>query len=137
MVRKIIQNCKDSYNHIPYTWKHYLAFLRVEKQLLGKYKYMFHDWDKLFMYIFLPWLGVKRISRVHQRINKHHPIVTKGGRKIFIKSPKRVNWEEAIIDWECARITKPDKPLNARDTLEKFYPEYKKYCLPVLEKLGL
>ena len=132
MVRKIIQNCKDSYNHIPYTWKHYLAFLRVEKQLLGKYKYMFHDWDKLFMYIFLPWLGVKRISRIHQRTNKHHPIVTKGGRKIFIKSPKRVNWEEAIIDWECARITKPDKPLNARDTLEKVYPEYKKYFLPVL-----
>ena len=28
-----------------------------------------------------------------------------------------------IIDWECARYTKPDKPLNAYDTLYKIYPE--------------
>lgn len=37
---------------------------------------------------------------------------------------EEINWIETIIDWECARFTKPDKPLNARETLSKFYPMY-------------
>ena len=41
------------------------------------------------------------------------------------------------IDWECARYTKPDKPLNARETLKKIYPEVTDEMLPVLEELGL
>ena len=42
-----------------------------------------------------------------------------------------------VIDWECARETKPDKPLDARETLEKFYPELKPYILPILEEFDL
>nr|DAU03052.1 MAG TPA: hypothetical protein [Caudoviricetes sp.] len=42
-----------------------------------------------------------------------------------------------VIDWECARYTKPDKPLNARKTLYKFYPELENKVLPVIEELGL
>lgn len=42
-----------------------------------------------------------------------------------------------VIDWECARLTKPDKPLNARQTLYKFYPELKDKILPILNKLNL
>lgn len=42
-----------------------------------------------------------------------------------------------VIDWECARYTKPDKPLNARETLAKFYPELTDKVLPVIEELGL
>lgn len=41
------------------------------------------------------------------------------------------------IDWECARLTKPDKPLNARETLEKIHPELKEKMLSVLMELGL
>lgn len=41
------------------------------------------------------------------------------------------------IDWECARITKPDKPLNARETLEKIHPELTIVMLPILNELGL
>ena len=40
-------------------------------------------------------------------------------------------------DWECARYTKPDKPLNARETMEKYYPEYRKHVELILEELGL
>lgn len=135
---KIINNIIDCYKHIPYTWKHYLAFLKVEKQLLGYYKYKFHDWDKLFMYIFLPFLGVRRIGQIHQRYRDHHPIYTEGKEKIKqYKTSGIVNWEEAIIDLECARLTKPDKPLNARDTLEKYYPMYKDVAIVFIEKLGL
>lgn len=31
------------------------------------------------------------------------------------------DYVQMAIDWECARITKPDKPLNARETLEKIH----------------
>ena len=138
MIKELLENIKGSYNHIPYTWKHYLAFLKVEKQLLGTYKYKFHDWDKLGLFIFFPWLGERIINQLHQKINRHHPTYTVGPEwKKQLKSSKRIDWTEAVIDWECARITKSDKPLNARDTLLKYYPEYKDYCLPTLEKLGL
>ena len=42
-----------------------------------------------------------------------------------------------IIDWECARYTKPDKPLNAKDTLYKFYPHLINKIEPILIELGL
>ncbi len=41
-----------------------------------------------------------------------------------------------VIDWECARITKPEMPLNARDTFNKFYPNAKGVA-EALERLGL
>ena len=50
---------------------------------------------------------------------------------------KDKNWLEIIIDWECARYTKPDKPLNAYETLLKYYPEVTDEVLPILEGLGL
>lgn len=133
---KFLKNIKDCYKHVPYTWNHYLAFMKVQKYVFGYYKYKFHDWDKLMMYIFLPFINIKKISKIHQKINKHHPIYFKNKEKILKKSDK-VNWEEAIIDWECARYTKPDKPLNARDTLYKFYPEYISIVEPILRKYNL
>lgn len=45
--------------------------------------------------------------------------------------------DRLVVDWECARYTKPDKLLNARDTLDKFYPELKDEVLPVIQELGL
>lgn len=135
---KIIKNIKKSYNHIPYTWKHYLAFMKVQKELLGKYKYIFHDWDKLFMFIFLPFLGDRIINQWHQKYNRHHPTFTTGENwDRNLKDPFKVDWNQAIIDWECARITKPDKPLDAYDTLFKFYPEYVEHVKIYFITLGL
>lgn len=125
----IYKNIKDSWKHIPYTWKHYLAFLKTEKNLLGYYKYKFHDWDKLFMYIFIPYLGTQQIHKKHQKRSSHHLTPN--------KSISKINFEEAVIDWECARFTKPDKPMNARQTLQTYYSEYAENAIPILEKLGL
>ena len=78
----IIQNIIDSWKHIPYTLRHYAAFLRTEK-------------------------------KIHRAINKHH-----------IQNHKAAwecNYEEAVIDWECCRLTKPQEPMSARE-----YLEYKK-----------
>lgn len=42
-----------------------------------------------------------------------------------------------IIDWECARYTKPDKPLNARQTLYKYYPALIDKIEPLLKEMNL
>lgn len=42
-----------------------------------------------------------------------------------------------VIDWECARFSKKDKPLNARNTLNKYYIEHSDVILPIIEKLKL
>ena len=42
-----------------------------------------------------------------------------------------------VIDWEYARYTKLDKPLNARQTLYKLYSQFEDKILPILEELGL
>ena len=104
-------NITSSWVHIPYTFKHYIAFLKLEKKLIGYYKYKFHDLDKLLMYLFIPFLGTAKIKQIHSRNNSHHI-------KRY-KTPGQCNYEEAIIDWECARFTKLDKPETARAITER------------------
>jgi len=103
--KEMIKNIIKSWKHIPYTLKHYIAFLKLEKKLLGYYKYKFHDLDKVLMYLFIPFIGTHRIKMIHRKINRHH--IT------FYKT--NCNYEEAIIDWECSRFTKADKPRTARE----------------------
>lgn len=124
----IIKNIKDSWKHIPYTIKHYKCFFKTEKRIIGKYKHIFHDLDKVLLYIFVPYFGIEKINNIHRKFNKHHPTF-KYKNNIIFKSNLKIDWIEAIIDWECARFTKPDKPLNAYETLTKFYPKYKDYVL--------
>ena len=90
---------------ICYTKKHREAFRKVEKQLLGHntFRSLFHDLDKI---ILLHFLNKERVSTLHRLHSHHHD-----------KAKTRNDYIQMIIDWECARFTKPDKPLNARDTL--------------------
>ena len=62
----IITNIKKSYKHIPYSFKHYIMVMKLEKKYIGYYKYPFHDLDKIFMYIFFPFLGTKVIQKYIQ-----------------------------------------------------------------------
>lgn len=124
--------------HIPYTFKHYLAFRKVEKQLLGENVYWHHDWDKLFMFIFFLWLGQRAINQFHQKHQRHHPTYASGKDwKRNLKNPLEVDFLQAVIDWECARITKTDKQLDACDTMRKFYIEYADFVTPILKKLNI
>lgn len=110
-----------------YTLKHKWAYLKVEKQLRGciTLNGLIHDVDKL-LFVVLPehW-----VQWIHVRIWDHHS--------------KKLSLEcciQKIIDWECARMTKPDKPLNARDTCMKYYPDQSAAILPLiyfLEHRGL
>lgn len=112
--------------HIKYTLDHRKAFREVEKQLLGHntFRSLFHDLDKVFLYRFFDHEEVHNWHRAHMR---HHED----------KARTYNDYVQMVIDWECARFTKPDKPLNARDTLYKFYPHLEDKILPILDKFNL
>ena len=119
---------KKRYDHIVYTLKHKIAFLQTEKQIRGKntLRGYLHDLDKPFLYLAL-WLDMKEVQNIHRSHNKHHV------KNNLIKN--KDDLIDTIIDWECARITKPDKPLIAYQTLMKFYPEYQETILPLIKEL--
>lgn len=120
----LLNNIKDSYAHIPYTVWHRRAFMIVEREFAGKVTHRFHDMDKLFLYVFAPWLGTQRISDIHCRHAGHHPKYKDAAGKIVYKENiTDDNIAEMLIDWESARFTKPDKPLDMYDTLIRYYPE--------------
>lgn len=114
------------FGYIEYTIKHRKAFREVEKKFYSKISFRgyIHDLDKVFLYFFL---GKELTSKIHQKFAKHH--------KNSAKTDK--DFREMVIDWECARYTKPDKPLNAYDTLYKYYPELEDKVLPILKELKI
>ena len=97
----------------------------MEKQLLGHntWRSLVHDLDKVILYNFLPF---EKVKNFHRKTARHHKNNLKKNRNDYI---------DMIIDWECARFTKPDKPLNAYDTLYKFYPEFEEQILPILKRI--
>lgn len=109
-----------------WTWKHKLAFLKVEKELLGKntLRGYLHDADKLFLYLIF---SKKRTHKIHRAYAKHH-----------IKNAiTEKDVTQMVIDWECGRFTKPNKPMNAYETLMSKYPNYREKVLPVIQRLKL
>ena len=119
------QYTKNYPQRIKYTCEHKKAFLQVEKELCGKNSIngYFHDLDKLIMYV--AGLPQKLVQKVHPYTSQHHILNGK------VKNPIM-----AVIDWECAHITKPDKPLRAREFYEKFCPKMPE-IEAALKKLGL
>lgn len=111
---------------IKYTWAHKKAFLKVERELTGgnSLRGYLHDVDKLILYPFLP---KKLVSKLHRSYSKHH----------VIKARTRQDFVEMMIDWECARLTKADKPLTAHQTLIKFYPQLTEVMTPLLKEFKL
>ena len=70
----------------------------------------------------------KDVSNVHRQLSSHHD-------NSIEKTD--ADYVEMVLDWESARYTKPDKPLNAYDTLYKYYPEMKEKILPILKKFKI
>lgn len=71
------------------------------------YSFPFHD---LIKSINVLLFGDRIATKLHRRFSNHH-----------LKNGDIKNKVEACIDWESARFTKPSKPLNARQTWEKYY----------------
>ncbi len=124
---------KKSWCKLGYTLRHKKVLLDLEKRFTGKnsLRIYLHDMDKVLAYLFLPYLGVKRISKLHQVMNQHHKYADK--RKL---KNQRV-LEEVILDWESARYTKADKPLSAREFCLENTPELYDTLKPVLDSWGI
>ena len=117
---------KNQRYKIRYSLEHRKAFLALEKKLLGKntIRGYLHDVDKIILYHFFP---TEFVHTCHQWWSKHHEH----------RAKTHTDFVQMVIDWECARFTKPDKPLDAYDTLYKFYPHLEKKILPILKELNI
>lgn len=117
---------KNQRYKIKYSLEHRKAFLALEKKLLGKntIRGYLHDVDKIILYHFLP---TEFVHTCHQWWSKHHER----------RAKTHDDFVQMVIDWECARITKPDKPLDAYNTLYKFYPHMEDKILPILKELNI
>lgn len=79
------------------------------------------------MYLVTPKSWEKKVSKFHRKHSRHHPI----------RARTKADYIQMIVDWECSRFTKPDKPMTARQTLYKLFPEMEDKILPLLEELNL
>lgn len=117
--------------YIEYTYLHrkvvmYLAnkYIKRDKEKILK-QIQYHDMDKLFMYLFY---DKKDVSAMHRKLSSHHENEIE---------KNYIDYIEMILDWESARYTKPDKPLNAYDTLYKYYPNMEHEILPILKEFEI
>lgn len=117
---------------------------RKEVQRIAKEKglsFPFHDFVKMIN-VFL--FGDKIATKLHRKFSNHHArmryirITYDEGLKVYTKKQPYgrfiKNKKEAAIDWESARFTKPDKPLDAYDTWKKYYSDID--MEETLKKLG-
>lgn len=117
--------------YIEYTYRHkkiinYLAEKYIKNNKEKKLTQIKeHDMDKIYMYLLYE---KNEVSKIHRKISNHHQNE---------KEKTEADYEEMALDWESARYTKEDKPLNAYDTLYKYYPELESHILPILKKWGI
>jgi len=117
---------RNTIKNVHYTVEHRKAFRAMERKLFGRVSIRgwLHDIDKIFMYFFF---DKETTSKLHRRFSRHH----------VRRAKTKRDFEEMVVDWECARCTKPDKPLNACETLQKFYPQLEPKIFPILQELEL
>ena len=155
---------KAERSSFPYWFAHWAAFQMTALNCRAwKFKYLFHDIEKPFLKLFLPY---KKVQTIHRKNNKHHPewlenklfkITNKyGGIGSYdlYKYLDKFDYEGAIIDWECCHFTKAEEPLDAHDEYKRLltyvnfyekYPEITFYCynefsqrlMNAIKKLGL
>lgn len=124
---------KRRLKNVCYTSKHWFYYQKIAINLnVWRPRHLLHDVDKLFLY----FIYEKNIvSDIHRITNKHH--IEYMYANYTIDNIPESCIIDAIIDWECARYTKKDKPLNARQTLSTYYSIFYDVFIPILDKLNL
>ena len=117
--KKIVQEYLNGNGGYMYLAKKYMSDEKLLKRLEE------HDLDKMYLLLFY---RKKDIEGIHRELSRHHDNDIE---KDYL------DYVEMVLDWESARYTKPDKPLNAYDTLYRFYPQLEKKILPILEKFEI
>ena len=101
-MRRYKKFTKDQRGSFRYWFWHWLAFNDTAREYgVWRFRHLFHDIDKPFLKIFLPYEKVQKIHRTH---HAHH-LEYKGKR----------NWIDMFIDWECSSRTKYACPRNGED----------------------
>ena len=112
-----------------YTYKHRKIVMFLAKKYFDNEKLNIqlksHDMDKMYLLLFYE---NKDITEYHRNRSSHHDNEL---------DKTELDYIEMVLDWESARYTKPDKPLNAYDTMLKYYPYLEDKVLPVMKKMGL
>lgn len=127
------------FSEIGYTMKHRKEVQRIAKE--HGYSFPFHDFIKMIMILLF---GDAVATKIHRRFSSHHAhmrylrIYYNDGihkwSKVLPAGRYIKNQVEAAIDWESARFTKPDKPLDAYDTWKEYYSDID--MEPTLKLLG-
>ena len=103
---------KEDRSSFPYWFAHWCAFNMVALVCKRwKFKYLFHDIEKPWLKLFMPYEKVQKFHRLHSR---HH-----------LEYPGERDWEAMVIDWECSRYTKQASPRTAKEELERLLDERK------------
>lgn len=130
---------KQERSTFSYWFAHWCAFQMTALILhRWKLKYLFHDFEKPWLKLFLPYKTIQKWHRTH---NKHH--IEYGEKHGYDK----VDWEAMLIDWECSHYTKENCPRNAYDEAyfylwgldghKELIDVFNKYVWPKLKELGL
>ena len=108
---------EEDKSSFPYWFAHWCAFQLTALNLkIWKFKYLFHDFEKPWMRLFMPYKKVQKWHRIH---NNHH--LEYGLKHGFNK----IDWEALMIDWQCSYMSKKQCPLNAREEMENKLSEEK------------
>lgn len=129
---------EENMQYLQYTYQHRKAFAYMVEKLVKdpidlaemRNREKNHDMDKMVMYTVM---DKKEASRLHRATSFHH--LTNGHKKTYY------DLLEAVIDFECAALTKADKPLNAYDTVceygPKEYPLYMDSLMQIMDGLDI
>lgn len=104
----------ENMDYIKYTILHIKTIEQIYKDLGKQNVNELHDLDKVAFYTML---SKQDAHNLHREIQKHHNHHNEEMEVIV----------DEVMDWESAHFTKPDKPLSAYETLEKYYNDSKVY----------
>lgn len=125
---------KENWKFLEYTYLHrkalkYLVETLIinpeDKKALRK-RAEIHDLNKALMYTIYP---KSMASEMHRRHAAHH--MENDTEK------SQLDFMEAVLDYECAALTKPDKSLNAYDTVKNIPNRYADELIEIMKELGI
>lgn len=134
-VRELVETPIPNIDKISYTMEHRLALRFLLDTLIQESPFydelderlFIHDLDKC---LFLALGGDRKgASALHRDSAPHH---MEGN-----PSPNKGDILEAILDYESAGYTKPDKPLNAYDTVIVWGKPHADELIAAMEELGI
>ena len=121
---------KEQRSSFSYWYNHWKAFNLVAKELhCWKFKYLFHDFEKPWLKLFMSYPKVQKWHRTH---NAHH-----------LEYKGKKDYESMVIDWQCSPYTKQNCTRGAlQEASYKLHDgsmNYNDYCAFVATavKMGL